>query len=175
MRLIKVHSSQVDIRGFKHELEPLQRLYEWQLAAREAQLARFQQAWLQSKAALEALQRQHQEHLAWARDLNKQRFDPQSHQRLLTCLLHLDERILEAQQVLHERLLQKQKCQAQCNEQRLKIEALETHRDEALQSFVEERSRLQFSQQDREWMAHRSVQSNRAVMIQTELLSETPK
>jgi Trp operon repressor len=170
--MAKVQSSQVDIRGFKHELEPLQRKYEWQLAACEAQLARCQQAWSQSKAALQDLQSQHQQHLAWARDLAQQRFDPQSHQRLLTCLVRLDERIQKAERVLHERLLQKQKYQAECNAQRQKIEALETHRDSALQSFVEERSRIQFSQQDRDWMAHRSVQSSRAVLIQPELLSE---
>ncbi|MFM2450601.1 MAG: hypothetical protein RIS44_3051 [Pseudomonadota bacterium] len=169
----KVHSSQVDVRGFKHELEPLQRKYEWQLAALEAQFALCQKALLQSKDALDALRKQHQQHVAWAQELAQQRFDPQSHQRLVACLVALDERIQKAESVVHERLLQKQKCQAECNEKRQKIEALESHRDEALKLFVEERSRLQFSQQDRDWMAHRSVQTSRTELIAAAQLAET--
>ena len=168
-----VHSSQVDIRGFKHELEPLQRKYEWQLAALDAQFALCQKALLQGKDALNALRMQHQQHVAWSQELVPQRFDPQSHQRLVACLVALEGRIQKAEGVVHERLLQKQKCQAECNEKRQKIEAFESHRDEALKSFVEERSRLQFSQQDRDWMAHRSVQTSRTELIVAAQLAQT--
>lgn len=172
MSLTKVHTTQVDVRGFRHELEPLQRKYEWQLAACEARLARSQQAWLQSKADLQALQAQHQQHVAWARDSAQERFDLQAHQRLLACLTMMDERIQEAERVLHERLLLKRECQEECNGQRRRIEALQAHRDEELQVFVEEQLRLQFAQQDREWMAHRSAQARPADLIQSAWVQE---
>jgi hypothetical protein len=165
MSKTKVHSSQVDTRGFKHELEPLQRKHEWQLAALDAQLARSQIALRQSKDALHALRTQLQQNLVWARESAQQRFDPQSHQRLVACLVLLDERIQQAERVVHERFLQKQKCQAECNEKRQKIEAIETHRNAALQAFVAERERLQLSQQDRDWMALHSIRPNHADLI----------
>jgi hypothetical protein len=186
MSAAKVNSSQVDTRGFQHALAPLQRKHEWQLAALEAHLGRCHQAWQESRQALADLEARRRQQLAWALEKMPGRsqvfstpsgglaqsdrsggaqeparlpFDPQAHQRLLACLVRLDDDIRQAGQVVEQRLLAKQQCQAECNEKRKKIEALDEHREASLKVFVEERARVQFAQLDRDWMAHRSVKA----------------
>lgn len=159
----KSRSSQIDVRGFRYALEPLQRKHEWQLAALETQLGHRHRDLKDSREALSKLQSRHRQQLAWAQSLDPRRaLDPQSRQRLLACLVQLDEEIRQAGQVVEQRLQAVQESQAACNHKRRKIEALDKHRETSLKEFAEEQGRIQFAQLDRDWMAHSSVVQEKA-------------
>ncbi len=158
----KSRSSQIDVRGFRYALEPLQRKHEWQLAALETQLGHRHRDLKDSREALSELQSRHRQQLAWAHSLDPRRaLDPQSRQRLLACLVQLDEEIRQAGLVVQQRLQAVQESQAACNQKRRKIEALDKHREASLKEFAEEQGRIQFAQLDRDWMAHSSVAQDR--------------
>lgn len=148
--------STVDTRGFDYALEPLRQRLGWQLDALQVRFARLQAESAAAREALEALVASHSTAVEQAAGRVAQQVDPGAHARSLQWLAQLRERMMQAQVRCAD--LRKDCTQAarDCLSHQQKIDAIEAHRDEAVEEFAQEALRRQAADSDREWLARRA-------------------
>ena len=143
----------VDTRGFAYAMEPLRRQAQWRVDSLTQQLTHAKSQLAKAEAALtdtEAQIRRFSEEGALGARAS---VDPNAYRRMLAYLAHLQQ--LHSQQS-HARNDARKTCaelQAACNAAQLRLEAIESHRDESRALFAQEARRKQASETDRDWLA----------------------
>lgn len=146
-----------DLRSFRYALEPLRLQRDWKLEQRRLQLARTLQQLQEEERVLSELKQAHMQGSHAVQHTPGARLDPTRHARSLAYLTQLQQRMAEqakkvdAQRVQHE---QAQEAYFQAHKDQ---EAIDRHRNQALQEHTAEGLRLQAIESDRDWLARRKA------------------
>lgn len=147
----------VDMRGFCHALEPLQKREAWKLQrllSEHGKLCRQVQA---REAAIREWGGKQREEASAIEAVLRQRMDPGHHRRALAYLEQLHRRLVAEQQLLRRDIEAQAASQRACNAQHLKVEGLAQHRDAARIAYAGEQRTRQAVEADRNWMARRPM------------------
>ncbi len=144
-----------DLRSFRYALEPLRLQRDWQLEQRRLQLARALQQWQDEERVLADLKQAHAQGSHATQHPPGAQLDPAHLARSLAYLTQLQQRMaaqakkVEAQRVKHD---QAQQAYFQAHKDQ---EAIDRHRELALQEHAAEGLRQQAIESDRDWLARR--------------------
>lgn len=166
--------SQVDLRGFRYALEPLQTKRQWHLNALQAQLGREQQRLGERRQTLKAQQGEHRDQSHLASAAMRVHLDPIVHQRALAYLARLHGTIQESQGILNELQIQCDNTKKECVEQQCKVEVLEQHRRDQLRDYAADMTAKQAAEADRDWVARTQWLSKSFGLPTTSLPQEHP-
>lgn len=154
MRDEPMQSSRVDTRGFTYALTPYLRKQEWQLELLESRFA-------QSHKDLEAARREREDlDAVFAEQISRMRGqtesrprpDPQMRSREIGYLAGLRAQMKLKDEGIKGLRMRRDELQEQLITQQRMIDGLLKHRSDAFKEFVEEKSRHQAAQADRDWI-----------------------
>jgi len=147
----------VDIRGFEYPLQTVLQRQEWKVDRALAELARARQQLTHADLELQA---RHEAYDAQARatlNMTRQHLDPASHLRAIGYLAHLQALREHAQSERDARHAAWQAQRQHCASERLRLDGLQHHREEALAEYADEMRKRQANESDRDWLARVSV------------------
>jgi len=143
----------VDMRGFRHALEPLWRKETWKLERLLLEHRKLcQQVQAREATIRELIEQQHAEAAAIGAAF-LQRLDPGYHRRALAYLEQLHAQLASEREQLHRDVQAQAMSQKACVAQHTKVEGLEQHREAAMATYAGEERLRQAAEADREWMA----------------------
>lgn len=160
MTSTRAHAQQVGAtqrRGFTYVLEPLHHQRSWQLEQARLLLAQAQKHLADQERELGDLRATHrsssQEAMhAWAR-----RVEPAAHTRALAYLSNLHAEIEDRSHTVASSRASVVRLEQAYIEAHRRLDAIEKHREAALQEHEAEQLRQQAAEADREWLARRSL------------------
>lgn len=152
----QTQSSHVDTRGFTYALAPYMRKQEWQLELLENRLAQAQKVLDVARQERQRLDALFSEQLSHLQEQSQSRPNPQMHSRGIGYLADLRTRMSAQDEEIAKLRARRDELQAQLVAQQRTIDGLVEHRDDALKEFVEEETRRQAAEADRDWIG-RSV------------------
>ncbi len=143
----------VDTRGFSYGMEPLRRQAQWLVDSLTQQLTHAKSQLTKAEAALTDTGAQIRRFSDEGAFGARASVDPNAYRRMLAYLAHLQQ--LHSQQCRARDDARKTctELQATCNAAQLRLEAIESHRDESRALFAQEARRKQASETDRDWLA----------------------
>lgn len=145
--------SALDLRGFRHALDPLTRRQRWTLEARQLELAAAGAELARADAARLRLRQDYEQGADQALRRCATRIDPAAHARTLGYLAGLRERMLVAWREVERLRARRQELLDDCIALQRRLDVLERHRDEAKADFASTELRRQSAEMDREWVA----------------------
>lgn len=148
----QIQSAQVDTRGFTYALAPYMRKQEWQLELLENRLAQSQKALDAARMERDRLDEVFNEQLSHLQVQSHSRPNPQMHGRGIAYLADLRSRMASQDEEVAKLRAQRDELQAQLVAQTRAIDGLIEHRASALKEFVEEETRKQAAEADRDWI-----------------------
>lgn len=148
----QIQSSQVDTRGFTYALAPYMRKQEWQLELLENRLAQSQKALDEARKERERLDEVFADQLSHLQVQSQSRPNPQMHSRGIGYLADLRSRMKAQDDEVGKLRARRDEFQAQLVAQQRTIDGLVEHRGDALKEFVEEETRRQAAEADRDWI-----------------------
>ncbi|MBC3875058.1 hypothetical protein [Undibacterium flavidum] len=142
-----------DLRGFVYQLAPVLKVAEWELSRRQQRLALLQAELTQCEYVLRALKQAYVLEANNAKNVWNTQLDVANHGHALQ---YLQEKKMQIQ-FKTEELLRLQAsvidARAACVDQQMKLELIESHRENAIADFGLEQSKLLSSEADRDWSA----------------------
>ncbi|WP_440534018.1 hypothetical protein [Variovorax sp. YR566] len=146
----------VDVRGFAYPLEPIRQREQWRLDRLMAELARAQQAILETEAEMTRLQHAHDQQATAMAQALPLRLDASAHRRALGYLAHLRGQWQQLD-VRHEaQCVERDRLRQQCVAQQVRLDGLARHKEDALTAYADEIRHRDRNEQDRDWLARSS-------------------
>lgn len=144
--------SRVDLRGFSYALSPYVRQQEWHMDSLKAQLARAQRLVVEAQGKFDAMGASLRAQSAHIQQGLHQRPDPSSHQRGLSFLAQLQQRITDQKRSLLALESERLRLQSECLAQLRKLDGLEEHRTVALHDYASQAAQREATEADRDWL-----------------------
>jgi flagellar biosynthesis chaperone FliJ len=145
--------SGADLRGFTYALEAIRRQRAWQLDQLRMQLSKIQQLIAEQRQTLTRLNDLHSTGSANALKAAQTRLDPNTHGRTLTYLALLQGDMAQQQGKVEELLKQQGVLTQDYIREQQRLEALNRHREGAVNTYASEWLRRQAVESDRDWLA----------------------
>lgn len=152
---MQAQASDVDLRGFRYALEPVERRQRWQLDALQRRLALQQTQLAQARQGAQDLEDERQAVAARAGSVQGQRIDPQSRGRALAYMRRLAQQHRDALERVDELDAACAQARSDCIQAQLRLQGLQAHRASALAEFATEQRQREAGERDREWLARR--------------------
>lgn len=157
----QTQSSQVDIRGFVYALAPYMRKQEWQRELLENRLAQSQKALDTARRERECLDVVFADQLLHLQVQSQSRPNPQMHSRGIGYLANLRSRMKAHDDEVAKLRARRDELKAQLVAQQRTIDGMVEHRAGALKEFVDEETRRQSAEADRDWIGRSLFRSPR--------------
>lgn len=146
-----------DLRSFRYALEPLRLQRGWQLEQRRLQLAGALQQLQEEERVLTELRQAHTQGSQAVQHAPGGPLDPGRHARSLTYLTQLQQRIATQAKKVEDRRAAHEQAQRSYFQAHKDQEAVDHHRELALQEHAAEGLRQQAIESDRDWLARRGT------------------
>ncbi len=151
--------SQVDLRGFDYALAPFVRQQEWRMERLQQQLAAVQRELASARQQRNTLLANLHAQAGSMQAQLEARVDANAHQRGLAYLAGLRQRIHLQDGEIARLEGDRSRAQADCMAQQVKLDGLEEHRAGELRTFVEEATRREAAEADRDWIGRASLRA----------------
>jgi len=147
----------VDVRGFIYPLEPIRQRQQWRLDKTMVELARAQQAILETEAEMTGLQHAHDRQAAAVARALPQRLDPAAHRRALDYLANLRRQWQQLEVQRDNQRVARDLLRQECLAQQVRLDGLTHHKEDALTAYADEIRHRNSNEQDRDWLARSSL------------------
>lgn len=155
-----------DLRGFEYPFDPLLKRRQWELEANLARLGKIQQEINEIQADLDILHRRYTDQCHEASIAMQRRVDPSGYLGMLSWLRNTIDQIKDLERRLAEKHAQRTEVRAQCAALQLKVDVLESHRNDAISEFALLAVSAQTKDADRDWLTrHPGTKSPTSAMI----------
>ena len=143
----------VDVRGFIYPLEPIRQRQQWRLDKSMAELARAQQAILETETEMTRLQHAHDRQATAVAQALPLRLDPGAHRRALDYLAHLRGQWQQLDVQRKDQCVARDRLRQECLAQQVRLDGLARHKEDALTEYADEIRHRNSNEQDRDWLA----------------------
>jgi len=149
-----------DLRRFHYSLEPLRNQRKWQLDSLTRALSKVLSQINDTKTRFAHLQETYAEQRQQIAQTQINRIDPTIYQRTLQWLVDLQKKINRIEEELVSLQSQHQKIRKDCLLQQQKVDVIESHRNDSMQSFLQTENARLANEADREWIVRHQWRKN---------------
>lgn len=142
-----------DLRGFVYQLAPVMKVAEWELNRRQQTLALAQADYTQCEMQIHSLQQAYLIEASKAKTAWNEQLNVSNHGHALQYLQTKKMQIQLKLEELSRLRLALIEARSACVEQQMKLELIESHRENAILEYGLEQSKVASSEADRDWSA----------------------